>query len=96
MRRLNEHTRHACKRRGLKRTPLEYIRDNLLVSTSGNWYEPALVCTLLSLGADKILFAIDWPYEANAVGMAFLNKLSISDSDRAKITHENAERVLRV
>jgi predicted TIM-barrel fold metal-dependent hydrolase len=96
MHRLNDHTSPACKRRGLKKTPLEYIRDNLFVTTSGNWYEPAFLCTLLAIGADKIMFAIDWPYEANTAGMEFLKKLSISDDDRAKIAHKNAERVLRM
>jgi predicted TIM-barrel fold metal-dependent hydrolase len=96
MHRLNDHTWRAAARRGLKRTPLEYLRDNLLVTTSGNWYEPAFLCTLLALGADKILFAVDWPYEANTTGIGFLKKLSISDADREKIAHGNAERILRM
>ena len=96
MHRLNDHTARAAARRGLKKAPIEYLRDNLLVTTSGNWYEPAFVCTLLALGADRILFAVDWPYEANTTGMAFLEKLSISDADREKIAHGNAERILRM
>jgi 2,3-dihydroxybenzoate decarboxylase len=96
MHRLNDHTWPAAARRGLKRTPLEYLQDNLLVTTSGNWYEPAFLCTLLALGADKILFAVDWPYEANTTGIEFLKKLSISDADREKIAHGNAERILRM
>ncbi len=96
MHRLNDHTWRAAARRGLKKTPLEYLKDNLLVTTSGNWYEPAFLCTLLALGADNILFAVDWPYEANATGTEFLRKLSISDLDREKIAHLNAERVLRM
>jgi len=96
MHRLNDHTARAAARRGLKKAPIEYLRDNLLVTTSGNWYEPAFVCTLLALGADKILFAVDWPYEANTTGMEFLKKLSISDADREKIAHGNAERILRM
>jgi predicted TIM-barrel fold metal-dependent hydrolase len=96
MHRLNEHSILSAKRRGLKRAPIDYLRDNLIVTTSGNWYEPAFVCTLLALGADNILFAVDWPYEANTVGMEFLSKLSISDGDRAKIAHLNAERVLKL
>ena len=96
MHRLNDHSAIAARRRGLKKAPIDYLRDNLIVTTSGNWYEPAFVCTLLSLGADNILFAIDWPYEANTVGMEFLNKLSISDDDRAKIAYRNAERLLRI
>jgi predicted TIM-barrel fold metal-dependent hydrolase len=94
MHRLNEHTHLVAKKRGLAKSPLEYIRDHLHVATSGNWYEPAFLCTLLALGADRILWAIDWPYEANRDGMAFLNNLSVSDADREKIAHGNAERLL--
>ena len=96
MHRLNDHTYRAAARRGLKKTPLEYLRDNLLVTTSGNWYEPAFLCTLLALGADNILFAVDWPYEPDKTGLEFLKKISISDADREKIAHLNAERVLRM
>ena len=96
MHRLNDHSVVAAKRRGLKRAPIDYLRDNLIVTTSGNWYEPAFVCTLMALGADNILFAIDWPYESNTAGMEFLRKLSISDADREKIAHLNAARVLKL
>ena len=96
MHRLNDHTWRAAARRGLEKTPLQYLKDNLLVTTSGNWYEPAFLCTLLALGADNILFAVDWPYEPNTAGMEFLKKLSISDADREKIAHRNAERILRM
>jgi len=94
MHRLNEHTWRSAARRGLRKTPLQYLRENLLVTTSGNWYEPAFLCTLLALGADNILFAIDWPYEANKTGIEFLRKISISEADREKISHLNAERLL--
>jgi len=96
MHRLNDHSFAAAKRRGLKKTPLQYLRDNMVVTTSGNWFEPAFVCTLLALGADNILFAVDWPYEPNMSGMHFLKSLSISDLDREKIAHLNAERLLRL
>jgi predicted TIM-barrel fold metal-dependent hydrolase len=96
MHRLHDHSWAAAKRRGLERSPLEYLQENLLVTTSGNWFEPAFVCTLLALGADNILFAVDWPYESNKTGMEFLKKLAISDADKAKIAHLNAERVLRL
>ncbi|HKA42838.1 MAG TPA: amidohydrolase family protein [Burkholderiales bacterium] len=96
MHRLDDHTRRSAARRGLRKTPLQYFRDNLLVTTSGNWYEPAFVCTMLALGADNILFAVDWPYEANSAGMKFFEKLSLSDHDKSKIAHQNAERVLKL
>jgi predicted TIM-barrel fold metal-dependent hydrolase len=96
MHRLDTHARAAAERRGLKKTPLQYLKDNLLVTTSGNWYEPAFVCTLLALGIDSMLFAIDWPYESNKVGMEFFNKLSLNDADKHKLAHGNAEKLLKL
>ncbi len=96
MHRLDTHSRAAAERRGLKKAPLEYFKDNMLVTTSGNWYEPAFVCTLLAMGIDNMLFAIDWPYESNKVGMEFFNRLSLSDSDKHKLAHGNAERLLKL
>jgi len=90
MHRLNEHSWAAAKRRGLKKQPIEYLRDNLVVTTSGNWFEPAFRLHAAALGSDNILFAIDWPYEANKTGMGFLRQLSISDADKEKIAHRNA------
>ncbi|MDB5411579.1 MAG: hypothetical protein JWL84_6491 [Rhodospirillales bacterium] len=96
MHRLNDHTYQAAAKRGLERTPLEYLKQNMLVTTSGNWYPPAFLCTLLALGADNILFAVDWPYEPNTTAMKFLDELTISDVDKEKIAHGNAERILRL
>jgi 2,3-dihydroxybenzoate decarboxylase len=96
MHRLNDHTAAAAARRGLKREPINYLKENMLVTTSGNWYEPAFQCTLAALGVDKILFSVDWPYEANRTGVEFLKKISVSNSDREKIAHGNAERLLRL
>jgi predicted TIM-barrel fold metal-dependent hydrolase len=94
--RLNDHTQFAAKRRGLKKTPAQYLRDNLLVTTSGNFFMPAFLCTLMALGADNILFSVDWPYESNRIATDWLNHLQIADQDKEKICHLNAERVLHV
>ncbi len=96
MHRLNDRCFQGAARRGLKKTPLQYIKDNLIVTTSGNWYEPALVCTLMALGVDCVLWAVDWPYEANKTAMDFFNHLALSDRDKEKIAHGNAARILRL
>jgi 2,3-dihydroxybenzoate decarboxylase len=96
MQRMNDHTAAAARRRGLKKEPPQYLEDNMVVTTRGNWSEPAFVCALLALGADSILFAVDWPFEPNTTAMDFLNRMPISDLDREKIAHLNAERLLRM
>jgi predicted TIM-barrel fold metal-dependent hydrolase len=94
--RLNDHTQSAAKRRGLKKRPEQYLRENLVVTTSGNFFTPAFICTLMALGADNILFSVDWPYESNRIAIDWLSHLQVSDKDKEKICHLNAERILRV
>lgn len=96
MHRLGDHTGYVGTKRGLKRHPLDYMRDNLVITTAGAFSVPALLCSMLELGADNILFSVDWPYESNKVGTAFLRAAPISEADRAKIAHRNAERTLRL
>jgi predicted TIM-barrel fold metal-dependent hydrolase len=94
--RMDSHTRLVCRDLGLKKDIGGYMRDNVVVTTSGNFSIPALLCTLMTLGADNILFSIDWPYEKNEWGADYLKKLPISAEDMAKITHKNAERILKL
>jgi predicted TIM-barrel fold metal-dependent hydrolase len=96
MERLNMHVEMDAAYRGLKKTPLEYLRENLIVTTAGNFFMPAFLCTYLALGADRILFSVDWPFERNTQATEFLHNLPVSEDDRAKIAHRNAERLLKL
>jgi predicted TIM-barrel fold metal-dependent hydrolase len=96
MERLNFHVEMDAAYRGLKKTPLEYLRENLIVTTSGNFFMPAFLCTYMALGADRILFSVDWPFEKNTQAAEFLRNLPVSEDDRAKIAHGNAEKLLRL
>jgi predicted TIM-barrel fold metal-dependent hydrolase len=78
----------------LKKLPSQYIRDNFFVTTSGMNWQPALLCTHLALGADKILFAADYPFESSDEAVQFMETASISDSDKEKIFHLNTEKLL--
>ena len=96
LKRLNDHSYLAAGRRGLKRAPADYLRQNLVVTCSGNFYAPALLCTVMALGIDNVLFSADWPFESNVEATTFLASLPLSVEDREKIAHRNAERVLRL
>jgi predicted TIM-barrel fold metal-dependent hydrolase len=74
----------------LKRVPSEYLRDNMLVTTSGNYLPAAFWCTRDALGIDKILLATDYPYEEMHECTAYLNDLGLSDTDKQKLFHGNA------
>ncbi|ORB27941.1 amidohydrolase family protein [Mycolicibacterium parafortuitum] len=76
--------------------PSEYLRRNLYVTTSGVCDAAPLVCALSALGSDHVLFATDYPYEDINTATAFLAGAPISEDDRAKLSHLNAERLLHI
>jgi 2,3-dihydroxybenzoate decarboxylase len=94
--RINDQTQLAAKRRGLRRAPLEYLTQNLVVTCSGNFSAPAFLCSVMALGIDNVLFSVDWPYESNAAAVDFLKHQALGPNDMAKVAHLNAERVLRL
>jgi len=73
-----------------------YLRTNFHLTTSGNYRTPALLNALLEVGADRLMFATDYPFEAMRDATEWFDGLEINDADRAKISHENARRLLKL
>ena len=80
----------------LQRTVSEYFLQNFSITTSGFFSDPPLLLALQVVGADRIIFSVDYPFSANEQGRAFLDHASISPADKEKISHLNAERLLRL
>jgi len=78
----------------LEHPPSHYVKHNVVVTTSGVNDAAPLQCALDVMGADRVLFAVDYPYQRNADAVAFMDEVDISDADRALVCHENAERIL--
>ena len=91
--RLEARVRHA-KAVKLEKKPSEYLRTNFYATTSGNFHTPSLVATIEQMGADRVMFAVDYPFERLQDGSSWLDQASISDADRLKISRSNAERLL--
>ncbi|MEM3666115.1 MAG: amidohydrolase family protein [Candidatus Bathyarchaeia archaeon] len=77
----------------IAKKPSEYIRDNVYVTTSGNYHRPAFMCAYDTLGVDKILFATDYPYEDMIECIKFLEKLPLTYEDKQKIYFQNARKI---
>jgi len=92
--RLDSRVQIMHREKTIQRMPSQYVRDNVLITTSGVFSFPPLLCSLLALGSDRILFSIDYPYESTKEGVEFIESAPISQTDREKICHLNAERVL--
>ena len=78
----------------IQKMPSEYIKQNIMVTTAGSFSDAPLVCSMMSLGVDRIMFSVDYPYEYTHEAVEFIEKAPISDEDREKICHGNAERLL--
>lgn len=80
----------------LPRTVAEYVREHVWVTTSGIFTFPPLLCTLLTVGSDRILFAVDYPFSPNEEARRFLDAMPVSPEDKERIAHNNAERLLKL
>ena len=74
----------------------DYFRENFYVTTSGNFHTPALLNTMLEIGADRIMFSTDWPFENIDHAAVWFDACPISENDRLKIGRENARRLFRL
>jgi predicted TIM-barrel fold metal-dependent hydrolase len=72
------------------------FREHFYLTTSGNFQQSALACCIAELGIDRIMFAVDYPYNSSAEGVAFVHAAPISETDKGKILHGNADHLLRL
>lgn len=80
----------------LKRSVARTMLDQVWITTSGIFTEPPFLATLLTWGIDRIMFSVDYPYAPNAAGRRFLDRLSLSPADMAKLTHATADALLKL
>jgi 2,3-dihydroxybenzoate decarboxylase len=66
------------------------------VTTSGHFSTPALLCTVLEMGVDRVLFSVDWPFVENLPGMRWMDAVPLSQEDKEKMFNGNARRLLRM
>lgn len=86
----------AVSRKGMEQSVYYYMRKNVYITTSGVFDHAAFDCALAEVGIDNLLFSVDDPFGDNVDGVDFLKAIKISDTDKEKLAHGNAERVLRL
>ena len=78
----------------LEKPPSQYIKENIAVTTSGMCSAEPLTCTISALGADRVMFAADYPFEQADEAGHFMDTVALSDKVRADICVNNAVRLL--
>jgi 2,3-dihydroxybenzoate decarboxylase len=79
-----------------RRTITEYLRSNVYFTTSGNFRTPTLIDAIAEVGADRVLFSVDYPFEETADAADWFDSAPIPDRDRFRIGCENATRLFKL
>ena len=74
----------------------DYFRANFHLTTSGHFSTPALVNAVTEIGADRVMFSVDYPFEAQPPAPRWLANIPLCDEDKAKIASGNVKRLLKL
>jgi predicted TIM-barrel fold metal-dependent hydrolase len=74
----------------------EKFCNHFHITTSGNFSDPAMHCSMLEMGIDRIMFSVDYPFAPNMQGTKWMENISLSPDDKKKVLHGNAERLLKM
>jgi gamma-resorcylate decarboxylase len=76
-----------------KKTIAEYLGSNVYLTTSGNFRTPTLIDAISEIGADRIMFSVDYPFEDTIEAAGWFDGAEISEEQRRMIGRENAVRL---
>jgi len=88
---------HALARPGQKALSFrDVFCGNFYITTSGNFSNPALLCSVMEMGIDRVLFAVDWPFVDNMPATQWIDTVPLCDEDKVKLLSGNARRILHM
>jgi 5-carboxyvanillate decarboxylase len=73
-----------------------YLKRNIYVTFSGMAWEPAIQFCKGTLGADRIMYAMDYPYQYQPDEVRIQDEMAMPIADKAAFFQKNAERVFNL
>lgn len=80
----------------LKHPVSHYFKTNVWITTSGVAWEPAIRFCMEQLGPDRVLYAMDYPYQQSSDEVAVYDRMDLSPEHKHMLMQGNAERVFRL
>lgn len=77
----------------LQKPVSEYFRSHIWITTSGMPWAPAIMFTREVVGADRVMYAMDYPYQFDADEVAAQEALPIPEPEKADFFEHIARRV---
>lgn len=80
----------------LPHPPSFYIKRNIAITTSGVFDDAPLLCSIEKLGAEAIMFSVDYPYEDSMMASQWIENAQLAPDVKAAICYGNAKRILNL
>ncbi len=80
----------------LTRSPATVFRENFWITSSGANWSPAVRFCQEVLGADRVLFAVDYPFEEEVSAVAQATAIPMAQDMAEAFFHGSAERLFRI
>ena len=80
----------------LAKLPSQYVKDNIVVATSGMCSAEPLNCTIGALGHDHVMFAADYPFESVEEAGHFIDGVALDERVRNDICFDTAAWLLKL
>jgi predicted TIM-barrel fold metal-dependent hydrolase len=88
---------HSLKRAGGRSRPFrDSFCEHFYITTSGFFSNPALLCSVMEMGIDRIMFSVDYPFVENSLATDWIEKIPLCREDREKLLNGNAKRLLKL
>ncbi|MBN1566457.1 MAG: amidohydrolase [Acidobacteria bacterium] len=80
----------------VRKLPSDYMKENFYITTSGLPWAPAIMMARSVLGIDRILYAMDYPYEYVPEEVTLTDNFPMTAAEKKKLFQLNAEKVFKL
>ena len=80
----------------IRKLPSDYLRENFYITNSGVAWEPAIKFTQAFMGVDRVLYAMDYPYQHAVDEVIALDNMDMGLDAKRKFFQTNAETVFKL
>ncbi len=80
----------------LQRKISDYMKDNVYVTSSGMAWAPAIRFCQEVLGEDRVLYAMDYPYQFEAAEVTEMENAGLTDAQKSAFYERNARQVFKL
>ncbi|SNT38279.1 2,3-dihydroxybenzoate decarboxylase [Noviherbaspirillum humi] len=80
----------------IKKKPSDYLRENFYITNSGVAHEPAIKYTQEMVGVDRVMYAMDYPYQHSLEEVVTLDNMNMDADKKKAFFQTNAEKAFNI